>query len=174
MSYEVAAPGKARAPPREQTTQTLEPYEPLSVWSTTMQITPMLRMTALTMSLIAPGVVLAQGGASGHMQLHATPSYERGAMREMHGMMSQIGGMMANMVEHMQTSPMTPEHTKQMGDMMGHMASMMQKMADMQSTDVPQHMVPMMEQMTTMQKQMMGMMAAPQPAPQTTPPQDNK
>jgi hypothetical protein len=88
-------------------------------------------------------------------------------MREIHGMMSQIGGMMEHLVDRIQAGPMTPEQTKQMGEMMGHMASMMQKLADMKSADVPHQMVPMMEQMTAMHKQMMGMMAPPPPASQS-------
>ena len=131
-------------------------------------------MTVMAIYLLAPGFALAQGGGGGHLQFHGTPSPERGSMREIHGMMSQMGGMMEHMVDHIQTGPMTPEHTKQMGEMMGHMASMMQKLADMKSADVPQQMVPMMEQMTTMYKRMLGMMAAPQPAPQATPPPDKK
>jgi hypothetical protein len=42
-----------------------------------------------------------------------------------------MGGMMQHMSERIQAGPMTPEQTKQMGEMMGHMGEMMNKMSGM-------------------------------------------
>jgi anion-transporting ArsA/GET3 family ATPase len=87
-------------------------------------------------------------------------------MREIHGMMYQMGGMMEHMVDRIQAAPLTPEQTKQMGEMMGHMADMMQKLSGMTGSEAPQQMAPMMERMTEMHKRMMSMMAVPPAAPQ--------
>ena len=80
-------------------------------------------------------------------------------------MMSQMGGMMEHMVDRIQAGPLTPEHTKQMGEMMGQMAGMMQKLSGMTGAEAPQQMAPMMERMTEIHKRMMSMMAVPPAAP---------
>ena len=130
-----------------------------------MQVRRIAISAVLIVLVCTPGFILAQGGGSpGHWQLHPKP--ERGSMRAIHGMMSQMGGMMEHMVDRIEAGPLTPEQTKQMGEMMGHMADMMQKLSGMTGSEVPQQMAPMLERMTEMHKRMMSMMAVPPAAPQ--------
>src|SRR4029453_3680765 len=94
------------------------------------------------------------------------------------GMMQQMGGMMQHMADRIQIGPMTPEETKQMGEMMGQMADMMKKLWGMMGggmmsggmtssggqtgstmgADTPQQMQSMMERMTEMHNRLSGMM----------------
>ena len=143
----------------------MQPLVTFIEWRTTVKSQRTSRVVVMLLLLIAPGFALAQGGGSSHWQLHGPPSPERGSMREIHGMMSQMGGMMEHMVDRIQAGPLTPEHTKQMGEMMGQMAYMMQKMSGMTGAEAPQQMAPMMERMTEIHKRMMSMMAVPPAAP---------
>ena len=52
---------------------------------------------------------------------------------QIEGMMQQMGGMMEYMVDRIQAGSLTPEQTKQMGEMMGHIAEMTNHLASMMS-----------------------------------------
>jgi hypothetical protein len=73
---------------------------------------------------------------------------------------------------------MTPEQTRQMSEMMGQIADMMNKLSGTlgggmmgpggtRGTDMAKQMSDMMEQMTQMHRHMEGIMAAPQSVPGT-------
>ena len=142
---------------------------------TTIMSTPrLIHIMLMTLLLLAPSYVLAQ--EHGHR-----PGSEGAATKQIQGMIQQMGGMMEHMVDRIESGPMTSEHTKQMGDMMGHRAEMMHKLGGMMDNatagagkpgsalmgpEMSQQMTTMMERMTDMHKRMMGMMptsAAPQP-----------
>ena len=137
----------------------------------------------------SPGFVLAQG-ATGHWLLHDPkgqgPAWrskdwkgDSGSAMQIEGMMQQMGGMMEYIVDRIQAGSLTPEQTKQMGEMMGHIAEMTNHLASMMSgavggPEMPQQMATMLARMTEMQKQMISLMAAPQSAPPATPTQEKK
>ena len=145
-------------------------------------------ISAMLMILVCtPGFALAQAqGATGHWLLHDPkgqgPAWKSkdwsgnvGSAMQIEGMMQQMGGMMEYLVDRIQAGSLTPAQTKQMGEMMGHIAEMTNHLASMMSgavggPEMPQQMATMLERMTAMQKQMISLMAAPQSAP----PQEKK
>jgi tryptophanyl-tRNA synthetase len=85
---------------------------------------------------------------------------------QMEGMMQQMGGMMEHMADRIQAGPMTPEQTKQMSEVMRHIADMINNSYGMRGAETPQQILNMMERMTEMHKRLMSVIAAPQLAPQ--------
>jgi len=149
-----------------------------------------IAMSAMLIVLVCtPGFALAQG-ATGHWLLHDPKgqgpiwrskdwSGDAGSAMQIEGMMQQMGGMMEYMVDRIQAGSLTPEQTKQMGEMMGHIAEMTNHLASMMSgaaggPEMPQQMATMLAQMTAMQKRMISLMAEPQSTPPAAPPQDKK
>lgn len=149
-----------------------------------------IAMSAILIVLVCtPGFALAQG-ATGHWLLHDPKgqgpiwrskdwSGDAGSAMQIEGMMQQMGGMMEYMVDRIQAGSLTPEQTKQMGEMMGHIAEMTNHLASMMSgavggPEMPQQMATMLAQMTAMQKRMISLMAEPQSTPPAAPPQDKK
>jgi hypothetical protein len=80
---------------------------------------------------------------------------------QLEGMMQQMGGMMEHMAARLQAGPLTPDQTKQMSAVMGHIADMLNTSYGMQGAETPQQILTMLEQMTEMHKQLMSVMAAP-------------
>jgi len=131
-----------------------------------------IRRIAISAVLVAlvwtPGFVLAQGGGSSHWLLHDPrgrgPAW--GTAIQMQGIMEQMSGMMEHMAARIQAGPLTPEQTKQMGEVMAHMADMINTSFGMHGEETPQQVWNMMQRMTEMHKRMMSLIA--------TPPQDKK
>lgn len=121
---------------------------------------------ALLLLLSAPGFALAAGGGGGsdHWRLHSTrPTlFEQGARMQLRGMMQQMGGMLEHMAARLQAGPLTSEQTKQMSEVMGHIAEMMNTLYGMQGEETPQQMLTMLERMTAMHKQLMVVLAGPE------------
>ncbi|HEY7493564.1 MAG TPA: hypothetical protein VIH59_20950 [Candidatus Tectomicrobia bacterium] len=157
-----------------------------------MNVQRVVRVVVLTMLMLTPVFATAQQmGPGREMGMHGGMGAESGAMRQMQGMIHQMGGMLAHMVDRIEAGPVTPDETKQMGEMLGQMADMMNKLSGMMSgsmtgpsgqsggmmgSDMLQQMLGMLERMTEMHKRMMGLgtMAAPQPIPQAAPRQEKK
>ncbi|MGE3537867.1 MAG: hypothetical protein AB7N91_10595 [Candidatus Tectimicrobiota bacterium] len=145
-----------------------------------MKNTRRLRVIMMTVCLLAPGMVLAQG-ADHKMGMPGAMGPDSGSMKQMQGMMEHLGGMMEHLAARIQAGPTTAEETKQMSEVMGHMTDMMQKLAGMMGsetmsaggqccgtvgTDMQKQMATMMERVTDMHKLMMGTMTPSAPAPQ--------
>ena len=155
-----------------------------------MYVRQIVISAVLIVLVCTPGFALAQGGSGGHWLLHDPrgqgPAWRSkdwsgntGSAMQIEGMMQQMGGMMEYLVDRIQAGSLTPEQTKQMGEMMGHIAEMTNHLASMMSgavggTEMPQQMATMLERMTAMQKRMISLMAAPQSTPPAAPPQEKK
>ena len=150
-----------------------------------------IAISAMLIVLVCtPGFALAQGGGPSHWLLHDPkgqgPAWrskdwkgDAGSAMQIEGMMQQMGGMMEYLVDRIQAGSLTPEQTKQMGEMMGHIAEMTNHLASMMSgavggPEMPQQMATMLAQMTAMQKRMINLMAEPQSTPPAALPQDKK
>src|SRR5215813_5601971 len=141
-----------------------------------MNVRRMIMVAILAGLMLVSGFALAQG--PGHrMGMREGMGPDSGSRMQMQGMMQQMGGMMQHMADRIQGGPMTPEDTKQMGEMMGQMADVRKKLSGMvgggitsggmtsgggqaggtMGGDTPQQMQSMMERMTEMHKRMSGM-----------------
>ena len=120
----------------------------------------------LSVMVCTPGFALAQGGGD-HWRLHppTQTSPSRGSTMQMEGMLQQMGGMLEHMAARLQAGPMTPEQTTQMGEVMGHIAEMLNTSYGMKGAETPQQILTMMEQMTAMHKRLMRVMALSQATP---------
>jgi hypothetical protein len=76
-------------------------------------------------------------------------------------MQQQMGGMLEHMADRIQAGPMTPEQTKQMSEVMRHIADMINNSYGMRGAETPQQILNMMERMTEMHKRLMAVMAGP-------------
>ena len=95
-----------------------------------MNVRRMMMVVVLTGLGLAPVLAAAQG--PGHqMGMRGGMGPDSGSRMQMQGMMQQMGGMMQHMADRIQVGPITPEETKQMGEMMGQMADMMNKLSGM-------------------------------------------
>jgi hypothetical protein len=98
---------------------------------------------------------------------------------QLQGMMQQMGGMLEHIATRIQAGPMTPEQTKEVGELMGHIAEMTNHLAwmmgggkpgtgrpddPMAGRDMPQQMAAMMERITQMYKRVAAMTVPSQPA----------
>src|SRR5713101_6652383 len=103
----------------------------------------------LVVLVLTPGFALAQG-ATGHWLLHDSRGMGpgRGSAMQIEGMMQQMGGMMEHMADRIQAGPMTPEQTKQMSEVMRHIADMITNAYGMGDAETPQQILNMMERMT--------------------------
>jgi len=98
----------------------------------TMNTRCMMMVAVMTMLIIAPGYALAQG--PGHqMGMRGGMGPDSGSKMQMQGMMQQMGGMMQHMSDRIQVGPITPEETKQVGEMMAQMADMKYNLTGMMS-----------------------------------------
>ncbi|MGE3537337.1 MAG: hypothetical protein AB7N91_07855 [Candidatus Tectimicrobiota bacterium] len=127
-----------------------------------MNIRQIAMRTVLMVLLGIPGVALAQGGGD-HWRLHSTrPTLvEQGSRMQLQGMMLQMGGMMEHMAARLQVGAMTADQTKQMSEVMGHIAEMMNTLYGMKGEETPQQMLNMLERMTDMHKRLMVVLAGP-------------
>ena len=80
---------------------------------------------------------------------------------QMDGMLQQMSGMMEHIAARIQAGPMTPEQTKQMSEVMRHIADMINNAYGMRGAETPQQILNMMERMTEMHKRLMAVMAGP-------------
>ena len=108
---------------------------------------------------VTPGLALAQGPGPG-MGMHGGMGSDSGSTKEIQGMMQQMGGMMEHMADRIQAGPMTPEQTKQMSEVMRHIADMINNSYGMRGAETPQQILNMMERMTEMHKRLMAVMAS--------------
>ena len=124
----------------------------------------------LVVLVLIPGFALAQGGGGNHWLLHDSrgrgpadrgSAMERGSAMQMDGMMQQMSGMMEHIAARIQAGPMTPEQTKQMSEVMRHIADMINNSYGMRGAETPQQILNMMERMTEMHKRLMAVMAGP-------------
>ena len=125
----------------------------------------------LVVLVFTPGFALAQGGGAWRPPAVGSGP-DRGSRMQMQGMMQQMGGMLDHMAARIQAGPITPEQAKQMSEVMGHIADMMNNRSWMTGDDTPRQMSDMLERMTEMHKRMMSIMAAP--APQSGPRQEKR
>src|SRR5882724_5236410 len=106
-------------------------------WRMTMNTRRMMMVAVMTMLIIAPGFALAQGPGR-QMGMRGGMGPDSGSMMQMQGMMQQMGGMMEHMADRIQAGPMTPEQTKQMSEVMRHIADMINNSYGMRGAETPQ------------------------------------
>ena len=79
--------------------------------------------------MVTPGFALARGGGGSHdwlLQPRST-SPDRGATGQRQGLIHQMGAMIEHRATQLQAGPVALEQTKQMREMRGHIAGMMQQ-----------------------------------------------